>query len=110
MSIPTHARTASGLYGPTSRHHWYKPIHYHARTGRRKKGKSRWVLSEGQQYEVFRIADEAWWFCPALGALFSIIEGGRRVLGVAGERLALFVEPINRPDPWHGYPVSTHDQ
>jgi hypothetical protein len=103
--FPKHSRDSNGLYGPTARQHFYKPLYYHRPTAEKKAGKTRWCIKEGEEYEVFRIADEPWWACNIGRCLFSIVDGGTVVLGEDGERLAKFDFPQNNSDPWHGYPV-----
>lgn len=107
--FPIYTRNGDGTYGPTARQHYYQPIHYHARTARQRPEKNRWCLREGEQYEVFRVADEPWWQCFLNHCLFSIIDNGNTVLGMSGERLAKFPLPRNSSDPYHGFPILTDD-
>lgn len=107
--FPTHIRNNDGTYGPTTRQHYYKPIHYHARTARQRSEKNRWCLREGEQYEVFRIADDPWWECILNRCLFSIVNSGKTPVGMGGERLAKFPLPRNSSDPYHGFPILTDE-
>ena len=104
-TFPKHTRNSSGLYGPTARQHFYKPLSYHRLTAKKRPNKTRWCIKEGEEYEVFRIADEPRWVCQVNQCLFSIVDGGRVVLGENDERLAKFDFPQNARDPWHGYPI-----
>jgi hypothetical protein len=108
-TFPKHSRNSNGLYGPTARQHFYKPLHYHRSTSRKRPDKTRWCIEEGKEYEVFRIADEPWWACDVNQSLFSVVDGGKVILGENGERLAKFDFPQNDFDPWHGYPISSDD-
>ncbi len=103
--FPVHTRNPDNTYGPTSRGHLYKPQPYHRPTAKRSNDKTRWCLTEGEEFEVFRIADEPFWYCGATEKLYSIVDGGRVKLGENGERLAAFPPPQNESDPWHGYPI-----
>lgn len=110
FQFPNYTRNNDGTYGPTSNNHFYIPVHYHNRTAKKRKDKNRWYIKENCQYEVFRIADEPYWFCNSNNCLFSIVDEGRIVLGKNGERLAKFPLPSNLTDPWHGWPVSTAEE
>lgn len=108
-SFPKYKRNAKGVFGPTKRNHWYQASPYHNRTATSRPGKARWCRSEGEQYEVFRLADEPWWWCADSRALYSIIDNARAVLGTNDERMARFRKPTNRTDPWHGHPLLSGD-
>lgn len=108
-AFPRHTRNIDGLYGPTARQHFYKPLGYHRPTAQRRPDKTRWCIREGEEYEVFRVADEPWWACNTNLCLFSIVDGGKVILGENGERLARFDFPRNESDPWHGFPVHSDD-
>lgn len=111
--FPTHTRGPDGRYGPTDRGNWYKALGYHNRNARRRADKSRWRLTEGQQYEAFRKADDAHphsWHCAENSGQFSILDNGAEILGLDEERLAFFPDPQNSGDPWHGYPVLSSDR
>jgi len=106
---PTRNRT-NGLYGPTARGHYYKPLRYHGRSAQPRAGKSRWCIKEGEQYLVFRPASEGDWSSERCAGLFGIMRNGSVVLGSEGQRLAFFPEPTNKTDPWHGYPATCADR
>jgi len=112
-SYPTHTQNPQGLYGPTSAKHSYKAVSYHNRKSLKRSTKSRWAITEGQQYEVFRIADEAKpdpWHCVTANGHFSVVDKCREVLGTNEERLGFFQKPANVADPWHGYPVHSSNK
>lgn len=69
--------------------------------------KTRWCIKESEEYHVFKIANEPYWFCRENNCLFGFIfENGRLLeLGENGECLAKFPNDRNELDPWHGYPV-----
>lgn len=96
-----------GLFGPTTMSHFYKPIHYHNKAALANSNKTKWVLKQDEQFEVFKISDEAEWLCPTNRGLFSILTNGEVVLGSNEERLSFFPTPSNQSDPWHGYPVES---
>lgn len=93
-----------GKYGPTTQNHYYQPAGYHNRSASNNEHKSKWKLKEGEQYEVFRVADENAWIDSINDGLYSILDDGKEVFGSCGERLAFFPTPANANDTWHGYP------
>jgi hypothetical protein len=100
-------RNKEGLFGPTSKAHFYNPVSYHNKSAKVNPDKSKWVLKENEQYEVFRISDEGDWKCQNNGGTFSILNNGEVILGFNEERLSFFPTPTNLVDPWHGYPVDS---
>jgi len=100
-------KNQDGTFGPTSENHFYKPIIYHSSTAKLNKHKSRWSIDESCQFNVFKIADEHKWCCSINSCLFSIVNNGDIVLGCDGERIAKFPKPMNKTDPWHGFPTTT---
>lgn len=95
-----------GKFGPTGTGHFYQPVSYHNPKGRRKKGKTKWVLDQSQQYEVFQIADDAEQKLLINDqGLYGLLDEGEFVLGENDECLAFFPLPQNEMDSWHGYPV-----
>ncbi len=107
--FPIHTRNHDQTYGPTARDHFYLPAQYHGRTARRSENKTRWHIKESEQYEVFRVADEAIWKCTANQCLFSIIDNGNIMLGENGERLGKFPIPANPAESWHGFPFPSDE-
>jgi hypothetical protein len=97
----------SGLFGPTNRSHFYKPVSYHNKTSGVNSNKTKWVLKQNEQYEVFRVSDESKWQCNKKKGLFSILSNGEVIFGDNEERLSFFPNPMNSTDPWHGYPVDS---
>lgn len=107
----------NGRYGPTTQNHYYQPANYHNRIAEKNHHKSKWILKENEQYEVFRVADENKWFVERSGnknikksdkGLCSMLERGNEVFGENGEVLAFFPVPRNEIDSWHGYPIASH--
>ena len=96
-----------GNFGPTTNDSFYHPVHYHNPTAKKKPNKTRWVLKQNEQYEVFRVSDEGKWSCSKNDGLFSILENGEIVLGENEERLSFFPKPKNNNDPWHGFPITS---
>jgi len=96
-----------GLFGPTANCNYYRPVAYHNRSAAGNPDKTKWVLNQGQQYEVFRISDEGYWICETNKGLFSILNNGDIILGSNEERLSFFPTPANALDAWHGYPVNS---
>jgi hypothetical protein len=106
---PKVASNSDKTFGPTLTGHYYIAVYYHNKTARRRKNKGKWNIQQNEQFEVFRISDEGKWFCKVNNGLFSLLDGGKEVLGNAEERLAYFVKPNNNGDPWHGYPVFSEE-
>ncbi|MEO0897150.1 MAG: hypothetical protein AAFY71_12170 [Bacteroidota bacterium] len=118
--IPSYSRNEDQLYGPTevnensetSKESYYFSKPDHRNTAKKKKEKTRWEIKEGQEFHIFKIAEESnteipnsRWYCEKNKCLFSIHDNGKTILGKGSERLAKFPEPINTNDNWHGYPV-----
>lgn len=103
---PQILRKEDGSYGPTSTGHYYKPAPYHNPTARRSAVKTRWRLTEPQQYEVFRVADEgSEKYSDNNGGLFGFLDQMNEILGKDNEeRIAHFPSAVN---PWHGYPINS---
>jgi hypothetical protein len=106
-NFPKAKLSSEGLFGPTGKKHYYKPVNYHNKTASGNKNKTQWVLKQNEQFEVFRISDEADWKCDRNNGLFSILSNGDVILGANEERLSFFPKPVNFIDPWHGYPVDS---
>ena len=106
---PNKVRNNDGTYGPTSMLHFYKPASYHNPTARLRADKTRWKLTEPQQYEVFRVADEAYeTYMDNRGGLYGFLDQMEEVLGKDNEeRIAYF--PFPSTNPWHGYPIDSED-
>jgi hypothetical protein len=107
--FPIYTLNSEGLFGPTNRNHFYKPIPYHNRSAHVNPKKSKWSLKQGCQYEVFKLSDEHMWECKKNKGLFSILSDGEEVIGKNGERLSFFPTPNNSADPWHGFPVNSSE-
>lgn len=101
-------KMVKGLFGPTSTGHYYKPAPYHNKAAQKRDDKTKWILKQGEQYEVFRIGDEHYWYTNEPTGIFSILENGKEVFGDKGERIAFFPRTQNEKDPWHGYPVPSN--
>lgn len=105
FEYPIVIRNENNTYGPTEKHNLYTSVGYHKKNAKKRKDKTRWIISENAEYYVFRIADENIWFCNTNQKLFSVVNKGNEILGENGERLALFWPPANREEPWHGFPI-----
>lgn len=92
-------------FGPTELGHYYMPAPYHNRKATNNHDKTKWILKQDEQYEVFRVGDESQWLSDKPSGIFSILNNGQEVFGERGERIAFFPYPANEIDPWHGYPV-----
>jgi hypothetical protein len=101
----TYNRNIQGNYGPTTKGNFYSSKPDHRRTARQRVDKTRWSIEEGQEFHVFKLADEPLqrWFCQENECLFSLVNGCATILGQGGERLAKFPQPAD--NLWHGYPV-----
>lgn len=102
---PKIAQNADGTFGPTLQGNYYFPASYHNRTAAHRAEKAKWCLRKNEQYEVFRLADDNHWEDNNPDGLYSVIDNGREVLGLLGERVAFFRNTQNVNDSWHGYPV-----
>lgn len=104
---PAKARNNDGTYGPTGRRHYYKPASYHNPTAKKRADKTRWMLREPQQYEVFRVADEDYEnYIDGQGGMYGFLDKMQEVLGKDNEeRIAYFPNPGT--NPWHGYPIDS---
>lgn len=107
FKFPKHKLNENGLFGPTSRKHFYMPVAYHNKTATSNPDKNKWVLKKGEQFVVFKLSDENVWECKNNNGLFSILSNGEEILGANEERLSFFPTPANVNDAWHGYPVSS---
>jgi hypothetical protein len=110
MPLFQSTRNSDGTYGPTKRGDYYISKPDHRRTARYKEGKTRWCIKEGEEFSVFSVANENYFFCNEAQALFSIIDDCQEVLGQNGQRVAKFPDIQNANDPWHGYPVTTKEK
>ncbi|WP_299286905.1 hypothetical protein [uncultured Mucilaginibacter sp.] len=111
MPLIKYTRNNNGTYGPTVNNHYYISKLDHRRTAKRKKGKNRWDITEGEEFSVFKPSVENFddWYCKENRCIFSLIDKGDVILGRSGERLAKFPNNRNDGEPWHGYPVFTED-
>lgn len=107
-SYPTYTK-GNNCFGPTKNNNFYFPHPQHNKNASKNKHKTRWILKENEQYEVFRISDENAWICKSNSALFSILNNGSEIFGENEERLAFFRVPNNTTTPWHGFPVFSSD-
>lgn len=116
MALVKYTRNKDNTYGPTLTGDYYISKEDHRRTAKKKfkKGviiKARWAIEEGQEFGVFKDANEKYaiCFCIINNCLFGLVEGGDLVIGQEGERIAKFPGTNNNKDPWHGYPVDAID-
>ena len=104
-----------GKFGPTPNGHFYQPMPYHNPNAQKRYDKSRWILNQGEQYEVFEVADTPTpirknWMNDDETGLYGMLADCSVVLGKdEEERLAFFPKPQNDSDPWHGYPTDSSD-
>lgn len=107
-------------YGPTANGWYYKPAGYHPKVSKtpNKKGKkakekehhdkSPWVLNKSQQYNVFLEGVKGSYMdCKNM---FSVLDNCNVVMGIEGERIALFPVPPTGTVDWHGYPVTSKEE
>jgi hypothetical protein len=81
-------------------------LHYHrSPSGTHKGKKALWAIARDDECHTFCEAEIGKW-SDAQGNYWAVSVDARVVLGRNDERLAFFDEPVNTPDPWHGYPVS----
>ena len=102
-----------GRYGPTPNGHYYQPAPYHNPSAQKRNDKTRWILNQSQQYEVFEIADtplggKTCWMNDDQSGLYGMLDSCNEILGKDNdERLAFFPKPSNQTDSWHGYPTDS---
>lgn len=117
----------SRVKGPNKVSHTYMPG-YHGRKARNWKDKTRFSITEDEEYELFNLADEHdvspiygqfdttsgldyVWINDNHCGLFSakrILDGSvwkLSSIGENGERFAYFPAVTNMTDSWHGYPI-----
>ena len=105
----------NGKFGPTPNGHFYQPMPYHNPNAQKRNDKTRWMLSKGEQYEVFETADtpsteRTNWMNDDGSGIYGMLDDCKVVLGKDnGERLAFFPVPQNDSDPWHGYPTDSSE-
>lgn len=51
-------KNSDGTYGPTTKKHYYFPLYYHNKTAKKNNNKTRWVLTEFEQYNIFYYTNE----------------------------------------------------
>lgn len=92
------------LYGPTATGKYYQPNPVHNASAAPREDKTRWCITESDQFCVFEEADNANRETEE-GLLGMDIRNGKlEVLGMEGEKIAFFPATRNSSDPWHGYP------
>lgn len=102
-----------GKFGPTPNKHFYQPMPYHNPTAQKQQNKTRWILNQSEQYEVFEVADtpkgkKKCWMNDDNSGLYGMLDNCDLILGMDhDERLAFFPQPQNNTDPWHGYPTDS---
>ncbi|MGV3459157.1 MAG: hypothetical protein ACO1N9_01755 [Flavobacterium sp.] len=112
MPLNKYSRNPDGTYGPTSTGDFYISKGDHRRTAKWKKDKTRWVIQEGEEFSVFKFANEDLdhWYCDENNCIFSIIDGGSVILGRDDEIIAKFPNDRTEDEPWHGYPVTSEEK
>lgn len=106
MALISYTRNDNGTYGPTDFGNLYYSKEDHRKTAARGRHKTRWTIEEGEEFHIFKVADDAEvrWYCSVNQCLFSVINDCKFILGENGERIAKFPQPPNE-EAWHGYPV-----
>lgn len=107
--FPGYQRNSDSTYGPTANGKFYLAVPYHNRNASLNPMKSRWCLDEDQQYEVFRVAEEADVFYQVNKALIGLLCDCTVILGMNSERLSKFPCPTNSTDAWHGFPIRSNE-
>lgn len=107
-------------YGPTDNGWYYQPADYHgkvsnAQSKKEKKAKEKehenkthWVLNKSQQYDVFLEGEKGKFMDDK--NMFSVLDNCDVVMGIDGERIALFPIPPEGTVNWHGYPVTSEEK
>lgn len=118
---------SSRVKGPNKVNHYYMPS-YHARNAEKRDEKTRFIIKENEEYDLFNLADEHeispicgnfdldseldyTWINDDHEGLFSVKrattdpQSKLEIVGENGERFAFFPSVTNMTDAWHGYPV-----
>lgn len=107
-------------YGPTDNGWYYQPADYHGKVSKAqsKKGKkakekvhddkTHWVLTKSQQYDAF--LEGVFGEYMDNKNMFSVLDNCNVVMGVDGERIALFPRPPKGTMDWHGYPITSKEE
>lgn len=113
--------------GPNKVGHQYMPV-YHGRKAKKRDEKSKFIINEDEEFELFNLADEHnvspvygqfdiasgldyTWINDDHVGLFAVKrnvvnkQAQLDVIGENGERFAFFPAVVNMTDAWHGYPV-----
>jgi hypothetical protein len=96
-------------YGPTTTGKVYLAVSYHQRTARKRPDKSRWIIKEQEQYNVFEVSDNNQLFFPDQQNLVGLKDNCSKKLGCDEERLARLVAPSFGAHEWHGFPVFSRE-
>lgn len=107
-------------YGPTDNGWYYQPADYHRKVNKAqsKKGKkakekkhenkTHWLLTKSQQFDAF-LEGVIGKFMNNKN-MFSVLDNCNVVMGMEGERIALFPVPPQGTVDWHGYPVTSKEE
>ncbi len=110
-TFPKHKKNANGTYGPTLHGHYYQAVYYHSQKAKTNAHKTKWKLIAPKQYEVFSVADgdKVEFYKEAERGLYGFLDKMSVILGTGEERIAFFPRPKNKPEAWHGYPITSAD-
>lgn len=107
-------------YGPVDNGWYYHPADYHRKVSKAqsKKGKkakekkhenkTHWLLTKSQQFDAF-LEGVSGKFMDNKN-MFSVLDNCNVVMGIGGERIALFPVPPQGTVDWHGYPVTSKEE
>lgn len=93
------------IYGPSTNGKMYMAVSYHQKKARKNNKKSRWFVSEQEQFNIFNLSDVHELYFPEDDTLIGLQNNCSDKIGCDDERLAKFIEPSEGSKEWHGYPV-----
>lgn len=105
-------------YGPTAEGWYYQPACYHGKVSKstnkkalkriKYEDKSPWILDKSQQFDVFLEGVKGKFIDNK--NMFSVLDNCDVVMGIEGERIALFPVPPKGTVDWHGYPILSKEE
>jgi hypothetical protein len=84
-------------------------MYYHRRNASFREGKTRWVIKENEEFDLFNQADKSNWFCTKLDGYLSF-DLVLKIIGEHGQVLAFFPKTQNDSDPYHGFPIHSWEK
>jgi|GEM_PF-1494571 len=96
-------------YGPTKKGKIYLSLYKHRGSGNHHKNVWESSITPDIEYSIFYFADENDWYDESRD-YWGVLDQGKKILGMKGERISKFPCTSNESDPWHGYPASPSNE